>query len=174
MNDPRNTDPQYLASMGYNYDPRTGAYQPGGTDNPGYASDQPGGVVDQFGGPMQGGFTGGVGGGGGSYFHGGASAGMPHGATPVAGAFYNLGASGPVNLSSISGPMSAEWARRMMRGQYMSPQAFGALQHAMPGYKPGMPSGIPGGYNQYIQNMRNLTDVFRTRGYVFPPSAATS
>jgi hypothetical protein len=87
MNDPRNTTPDYLAGMGY-HEMNTGESLPGGVSGP-----LPGpGSVGAYGAINSG-----------SYFHGGASAGMQHGASSVAGAFgrYGLGGGGPTNVSSF-------------------------------------------------------------------------
>jgi hypothetical protein len=120
MNDPRNTTPQDLANAGYREGQGTGSLFPGGVTGVG-----------------QGGS--GVGGQGGSFFHGGASVGatLPgtapsemnphgyqyptHGATPVAGAFTNLGGMGTMaNITALSGDIYARKRLREMAQAYFS------------------------------------------------------
>jgi hypothetical protein len=104
MNDPRNTDPAYLQSIGY-HEQYTGEMLPGGVTGP------------TIGGYDVGAY--GAGGGGGSYFHGGASAGAQHGATSVAGAFSGLGSSGPVNIAALGGNAFAKMLMdRLRRNSY--------------------------------------------------------
>lgn len=131
MNDPRNTDPGYLRSIGYEPGQGTGSLFPGEVTGPTRGS------LDTL--------LGGIEGQGGSFFHGeltqpnaiDPSTGLPrtdvgaspmnpggynypvHGPTPIAGAFANLGGSGPVNLSSLGGDAySRQLMERLRKNSY--------------------------------------------------------
>lgn len=119
MNDPRNTTPDYLGGLGYHETPG-GDMLPAGVTGPSLGPGDIGGY--------------GAGGGGGSYFHGGASAGNPHGATSVTGAFGNFGAVSPIQLGNTSwgNIMAQNYLRRMMKGNYTSAGDYGQTRALSP------------------------------------------
>jgi hypothetical protein len=179
MNDPRNTDPAYLESIGY---------RPGqGTD-----SFYPGTVTGPTAGPFDVGAYG-VGHEGGSFFHDttltnngiidpatnqpifdrGASTMNPggynfpvHGPTSVAGA--SAGGMGPITnanaLGSRSGALSIldrQYLMRMKKGLYTSAAGFGALKQGMPDPFGGPPGPAGGNWNAFHAGQVQLGDILR-------------
>jgi hypothetical protein len=156
LNDPRNTDPGYLASIGYHeMGPEgSGFMLPAGVTGPSVGTGDIGvrGAIQ-----------------GGSYFHGGASAGAQHGATSVAGATYNLGGSGPVNAGAIgsrSGALSLldrQYLMRLKKGVYTTPTQYGERVAGAPSPFPNTPSPVAGGsnWNAFHAGQVQLGDILR-------------
>ena len=162
LNDPRNTTPADLTAAGYNEGQGKGSLFPQGVTGP------TGGYYD----------TGnyGVMGEGGSFFHGGASVGatLPgphgyvypsHGATSVAGAFANLGGSGPISLEGTAWGrmMNANYLRRMQKGLYTSPGDYSKGVENAPSPFAGTPSPMSGGgnWNAFHAGQVQLGDILR-------------
>jgi hypothetical protein len=156
MNDPRNTTPDYLASLGYT-EMNTGESIPGGVSGPTVGAADTGayGAINS-----------------GSYFHGGASAGQPHGATSVAGAFYNLGGSGPVNLggTSMGNAMNQSYLRKMYKGLYTPAGIYGMNRAQSPSPFSGATSVAPGQtFQQFHQGQVNLGNILRANPSLMAP-----
>ena len=157
MEDPRNTDPQYLASIGYHeMGPEgSGFMLPAGVTGPTVGVGDIGvrGAIE-----------------GGSYFHGGASAGNRHGATSVAGATYNLGGSGPINANALGArsgalsPLDRQYLMRLARGHYTTPQQYGERVAGAPSPFPNTPSPVSGGgnWNAFHAGQVQLGDILRS------------
>ena len=153
MTDPTNTDPGYLASIGYHEmgDPGSGFMIPEGVSGPSVGGADVGtyGAIE-----------------GGSYFHGGASAGAQHGATSVAGATAG-GTSGPFQLGDTTWgrTMASNYLRRMYKGLYTSPDEFGLMKQAMPSPFATQPLGSqmnPGwNWNTFHSGQTQLGDILR-------------
>ncbi len=184
MNNPGYSSPDYLRSIGYQPGQGRGSLFPGGPGSFGDTAtggESPGDFYRVANGPNIIPFTGGVGGAGGSFFTS-SGQGLP--------AFMpaNVGGGGPINASQF---MSARhWANQMMKGIYGVP---GTANQGPGHYYPNYWSEHPQTIANYVQqvggpefipgppiNMGGLspqqywTNVFRSRGYVFPPSSGGS
>ena len=159
LNDPRNTDPAYLASIGYEeMGPEgSGFMMPFGVAGPSMGSTDVGtyGAINA-----------------GSYFHGGASAGAQHGATSVAGATAG-GGGPPVQLSRYTTPGAYNDLRRWMGGRYTTPQSYGATQALAPNPFSSGPASIETPYQTLLSNQQYWGDQFKQRGYILPPTPAS-
>jgi len=140
--------PDYLRSIGYEPGQGAGSMWPGA--GPSLGAYDVGGY--------------GVGGGGGSFFHqlqGGR-------ATPIAGSTYNLGASGPVNLSGLPQLSRGLWGAK----QPLTPTNFNNMLGFMnyQGNATGLSGPAFGGlnYNQYL----NLWNQLRQAGRTDPTTAS--
>ena len=159
LNDPRNTDPAYLASIGYEeMGPEgSGFMMPFGVAGPSMGSTDVGtyGAINA-----------------GSYFHGGASAGAQHGATSVAGATAG-GGGPPVQLSRYTTPGAYNDLRRWMGGRYTTPQSYSATQALAPNPFSSGPASIETPYQTLLSNQQYWGDQFKQRGYILPPTPAS-
>jgi hypothetical protein len=174
MNDPRNTDPAYLTSIGYR-------------EGQGDKSLFPSQVTGPTAGPYDVGDYG-VGGQGGSFFHDttltnagtgifdrGPSTMNPggynfpvHGATSVAGA--SAGGMGPITnanaLGSRSGalsPLDRAYLMRLRKGIYTTPNVYGEMKGGAPSPFPNTPSPVAGGsnWNAFHAGQVQLGDILR-------------